>query len=220
MNKRLCFLLAVSCVFAETQVFSQEKPIRFGVTGGMNLGSMNMNIAPYKRELATDVRAGGVFEYWVSDIFAVQTSALYQTKGASYKFDLYSYNSEMNWDLAYLSIPILGKAAWGDRVRFFIDFGPEFSFLLSATSTIKQNIPGEAANQEYDIKDKMSSVEIAGNFGLGVDFLVSDLRLFVESRGYITLNDMFANRNLDFIQVVGDASAKHFGGSLSLGILF
>ena len=94
MKRKLSFLLAVCISLVVTQeLYSQEKPIRVGVLGGMNLSSLNMYVLydymgygiKTERAMRPGLRVGGAFEFWPSEIFALHINALYQTKGVNYK---------------------------------------------------------------------------------------------------------------------------------------
>lgn len=236
MKRKLSFLLAVCISLVVTQeLYSQEKPIRVGVLGGMNLSSLNMYVLydymgygiKTERAMRPGLRVGGAFEFWPSEIFALHINALYQTKGVNYKPQSTAYSGltlpfkEMNWDFAYLSFPILGKVAFGDKVKFYLDFGPELSFLISAKVTSTETVSGQDTEVETDIKDNISSFDLSGNFGFGVEFPISNLRAFVGTRGYISLTDVFQNRVFPGIaEAQPGKNATLFGGSISIGILY
>ena len=173
------------------------------------------------------LRAGGAFEFWPSEVFALHVDALYQTKGVNYKPQSSTYQGfpipfkEMNWDFTYLSFPILGKVAFGDKVKFYLDFGPELSFLLSAKVTETVTVSGQDTEAEIDIKDNISSFDLSGNFGFGIEFPISNLRAFVGTRGYISLTDVFQNRVFPGIaEAQPGKNATLFGGSLLVGLLY
>jgi hypothetical protein len=236
MKKKLYLLLAMCIGLGLTQdLYSQEKPVRVGVVGGMNLSSLNMYVLydyqgygiKTEREMRPGIRIGGVFEFWPSEIFALHINALYQTKGVNYKPKSSDYAGlpipfkEMKWDLAYMSVPVLGKVAFGDKVKFYLDFGPEFSFLLSAKVMQTTTVSGQDREIESDIKDNISSFELSGNFGFGVEFPISNLTAFVGTRGYLSLTDVFQNRMFSGIaEAQPGKNAMLFGGSLSIGIVY
>jgi hypothetical protein len=200
----------------------------------MNLSSLNMYVLynyrgfgiKTEREMRPGLRVGGVLEFWPSEIFSLHINALYQTKGVTYKpSSAYAGLSiplkEMRWDFAYMSVPVLGKVAFGDNFKFYLDFGPEFSFLLAAKVRKTETVSGQDTEIESDIQDNISSFELSGNLGFGVEFPISSVRAFVGTRGYISLTDVFQNRVFPGIaEAQPGKSAMLFGGSLSIGILY
>ncbi len=226
MSKKLWVLtLTILFTLAGSFAYSQEKPLKFGILGGLNMTTTNIEIPFMDSKIRPGLGIGGILEYWISQKFGIHADAMYNMKGAKYDFNLSfmgaSASAELNWKFAYLSFPILGKLAFGDRTRFILDFGPEFSFLLSAKQQAKVDAMGQKEEEEIDIKEHMNSFEFAFDLGLGVEFLLGNTTLFIESRGSVSLNDIFKDKEFGEGKVeMEDKAAANIAGSLRLGVLF
>jgi hypothetical protein len=201
------------------EVFSQTKPIRVGLRGGWNYSFTNVEVAGLNVQGRSGINAGGVFEYWVSELFAVHADVLYNMKGNNWEADLFGLATiTYDWKFDYLSIPVLAKFAFGDKVKFYLIVGPEFSFLLSAKELIEVKGMGEQESEERDFKDYMNSFEFAGNFGFGVDFQIDPVVLFIDIRGSLGLTDIFKEIPPDV--EIEEGSVIHLVPSASIGVLY
>lgn len=211
-------LVLVITLLLPCEIYSQEKPIRLGVKGGWNYSFTNVEVAGLNVEGRQGLNVGGVFEYWVSDLFAIHTNVLYNMKGNKWERDLGIGMLKYEWGFDYLSIPILAKFAFGDQVKFYLVVGPEFSFLLSGKEIAEGEALGQQVNEERDLKEYMSSFEFAGNFGFGVDINVDPVVIFIDIRGSLGLTDIFTETPPD-IQIE-EGSVVQLVPSVSVGVLY
>lgn len=220
MGKKMLVLLIMA--FLLTTLFNygmaQDKPVRFGVRIGFSGALTNVEISGMDRKPHFGFVAGGVFEYWTSNRFAIHTNLIYSMKGAEYSLDLGIASADITWKFDYLSIPILAKIAFGERTKFYLLVGPEFSFLLSAKQKTEAEGLGLQASDEVDLKDYMSSFEVALSSGMGVDIPMGNMVFFIESRGSIGLTDIFKEMPPDTFGE--DEAVKNLVGSLSVGLAF
>ena len=218
-NLVLISILAVMLILPQ-EIYSQTKPIRVGVRGGWNYSFTNVEVGGLNVKGRNGINVGGVFEYWVSDLFAIHTDVLYNMKGNKWERDLLVGTAEYTWEFDYLSIPVLAKFAFGSQAKFYLVVGPEFSFLLSG----KENREGEGWGfpnpepGETDLKEYMNSFEFAGVFGFGVDFNVEPVVLFIDIRGSLGFTDIFKETPPD-VQVE-EGSIIHLVPSVSVGVLY
>ena len=85
---KLFFISILSIVLILPEgIYSQAKPIRFGVRGGWNYSLANVEIFGLNMQGRQGLNAGGVFEYWISDLFAVHANVLYNMKGNKWERD-------------------------------------------------------------------------------------------------------------------------------------
>lgn len=202
------------------KIYSQEKPMRIGAKGGWNYAFNNLEAANGEVQGKHGFVGGGVFEYWFSDLFAINSNVLYNMKGNEWKvkegFLFFVETSTVTWALNYLSIPVSAKFAFGDQVKFYLLIGPEFSFLLSGEEITK----GEDSEEMVELKDVMNSFEIAGNFGFGLDIKVDPVVLFFEVRGSLSLGETFKEDPPGTVQLLEEGAIKNIVPSLSAGVLY
>ena len=117
MQKIFVVSILLLLLILPQEIYSQTKPIRLGIRGGWNYSFTNVEIAGLNVKGRQGLNAGGVFEYWVSDLFAIHANVLYNMKGNKWERDLGLASIKYEWGLDYLSIPVLAKFAFGDKVN-------------------------------------------------------------------------------------------------------
>ena len=146
------FTVLLLLVFFNSTGYSQDKPLKFGARLGTNLVFTNADISGLDIEPRFTLNIGGFMEYWTSKKFGIQGGLLYNQKGAQWGESIGGESVDLIWKFNYLSIPIYGKVAFGDRTRLYLIFGPEFSFLLSANQEIKSTITLPSGTNEEEEK--------------------------------------------------------------------
>jgi len=202
------------------EIYSQLKPIRIGIRGGWNYSFTNVEIIGLNVKGRNGTNLGGVFEYWVSDLFAIHTNVLYNMKGNKWDREFIYGTAEYTWEFNYLSIPILAKFAFGNQVKFYVVIGPEFSFLLSGKE-VKQGDAWEVVGEttgERDLKDYMNSFEFAGDLRLGVDIQVDPVVIFIDVGGSVGFTDILKETPPDIY--LEEGSVVHLVPSASIGVLY
>jgi len=186
MSKKLVGIMVTALLLLSLSniSFSQDSPMKFGVRGGLNLANTNEGTPEgVDKKMRTTFGVGGVLEYCVSPMFAIQVNALYNMKGVKFKGTEsvmgQSYEFEGAGKYTYLSIPIFAKVPFGQgTTRPYIILGPEIGILLSAKAWAK--VSGVSA--DTDVKEHMKSFEFALNFGAGIGFPIGSMSAFVEGR--------------------------------------
>ena len=129
-----------------------------GVRGGVNFANEKYDNPPSDGESIsgrTLLLAGGEFDYWFSNSWALSIQLLYDEKGA-HADKLYFTTEESpdinygtgDWTTTYLEIPLLVKVRFGnDAIRPYLFAGPSIGYLLSNTLRLQatggMNIPNE-----------------------------------------------------------------------------
>jgi len=210
------YLLIISiALMISINLYSQPK---FGIRAGLNLanisedlgGTETIDIGGESIEVTIDqsnrttFSIGGVVEFWLSPMFALQVNALYNQKGTKLKGDFRATIVEQGLSidvtgaveetmkLDYLSFPVLGKLAFGQsKVKPYIIAGPEIGFLLSAKDKAKATAEGEAlgekvgpitAEEEIDLKESLETFEFALDFGAGLIIPLGSIDAFVDAQ--------------------------------------
>jgi hypothetical protein len=226
MKKLFLFGIIIIFVLFISSLNAQEKKLKFGVCLGPQLTLVNIDVQPLDIQPRIAMALGGIAEYPVSENFAFQVNLLYNAKGAKYEGEqsayIYNVKYELLWKFNYLSIPILAKGSFGQSTKLFIYGGPELSFLLSAKQIYKIEsnyplIPDQ--DTETDVKDNMNSTEIAFCGGLGIEFPIQNMTAFIESRGTISLTEIFKENQMPGV-AIGEGKVVNIIAALYLGILF
>ena len=227
--KKLQIILIVILLtaFCFTSGFSQDKPLKFGPRLGTALTLTNADISGLDLQPRFVLNFGAFVEYWASRSFGFQGDLLYNKKGAKWNQSMsaggYSASVDLIWSFDYLSIPIYGKAAFGNKTRLYLLFGPEFSFLLSAKQKVELSSNISSAmniSDESDVKDSMKSFELAFGFGLGIEIPVSQsLIMFIDSRSSVSLTGIFKEVPTGYA-TVSDESIRNIIGALNIGLIF
>jgi Outer membrane protein beta-barrel domain len=162
---------------------SQAQLLKMGIKAGANYA--NFTGSDLQTDAITSYHAGLSAQVKLGDKFSLQPELIYSTQGASYKNVL----EEVKAELGYLSVPVLARIHLGKT--FSLDFGPQFSFLLS---------------KEVDFDTDVNEFDFAAAGGLTVN--VTE-KLFVQGRYIAGLTEISKN-----------ADVKNSVGQLSIGYMF
>jgi hypothetical protein len=167
-------LLVIMLALFATSAFAQ---VKFGVKGGINLSSANIEMDGEKESY--DSKLGPLFgafaEFQLSEKFAFMPELVYSMEGG--KSDMkYSENwegsevsisLEDDFKLNYLNLPLLFKFKVGNGIGLYA--GPQIGFLLSAeykyTMTASFEGMSETDSETIDIKEDMKSTNVSLGFG-------------------------------------------------------
>ncbi|MRI00992.1 outer membrane beta-barrel protein [Kriegella sp. EG-1] len=186
------FLAVTLFVLAPKEIAAQEA--HFGLKGGLNYSSIVGDLTNgMKFRLSGH---GGIFlEVDFSNKFSLRPELLYSSQGFQYSTDLNAIENQSsggdqndyrsNVQLNFLTIPILGKFEMNEN--YWLEFGPQFGFLLNQV-TKNKNL------DELDGANATSKSKISGDFQLdygaavGVGFVLTE-QLSVAPRFYIGLRN-------------------------------
>jgi len=179
MNKfftTVLILLAVS-----TAAFSQSKgTTEFGVNVGLNFANVTasgMTNDAYR----TGFNLGISADHYFSDSWSLKVKAAYDQKGWD---NGYINNLVTNFQVDYLTIPVLANWHFGGTKNWYLNFGPYVGILLNA----KESAGG------MDLKPIFTSADFGADLGIGVKFPVAaKAKLFIELNGQAGINDVFKN---------------------------
>lgn len=129
-------ILAVSAT-----AYAQTSRFNLGFEGGPNLASLRGSQGVSQPEIgALWGLSGGVFlQYNCQSRFSLRTNVSYEKKGFAYRSSGMSVrNSELDQQLDYLTLPLLLRATFGQRVQFFVNAGPYVGYLLRSSSVFQE----------------------------------------------------------------------------------
>lgn len=245
-NYTIPFILIFALTLLSTVSLSQ---IKFGVRGGLNLANVSEDLSgtesidfegtpillTLNQANRTTFGIGGVVEFWVTPLFAVQVNALYNQKGVGIDGNINTtlveqgipfslkVDAEETIKLSYLSFPILAKVAFGENIKPYLIAGPEIGVLLSGKDYSKATAEAEAMGmkigpiteeQDTDIKDQLESLDFAINFGAGVLIPLGVIEIFVDAQYSLGLTKI----NKEDFAYTGDLKNRVF--MITAGMLF
>ncbi|MBP9792463.1 MAG: PorT family protein [Flavobacterium sp.] len=157
--------------------------LKLGAKAGLNYA--NFSGSDLQTDAITSYHAGLTAQIKLGQKFSVQPELMYSTQGASYK----NLNQELKQKLGYISIPVLARIHMARIVS--LDFGPQFSYLLS---------------KDIDFGTNVNELDFAATGGLTINLTES---LFIQGRYVLGLTEISKN-----------ADAKNAVGQVSLGFTF
>jgi len=168
----------LSILLTTTASVAAAQNVRFGVKAGPSYTKFR-GVDPAQLSSASNAyrlgfHAGVLAEVKVTDTFSVQPELLYSQKGAKNKLV-----SEIYDVFSYLDLPIVVKARLGET-GFFLEGGPQFGYLLRATSTFM--------DYSYNVRDSYEKVDVGYAAGLGYQLASGPLLGFRFNGGLTRLN--------------------------------
>ncbi|MBF8455842.1 PorT family protein [Kaistella sp. G5-32] len=127
----------------------------FGLKAGMNVSSVSESGTKSK----VGFYGGVLMNAPIASSFSIQPEVLYSGKG----FKVDSGIGDVTGNLDYISIPVMIQ--YNVVPQFYLEAGPEFSFLISA------NAKGGGAS--VDVKDSFNGFDVGVGLGAGYYFIPS-----------------------------------------------
>ena len=214
-------------ISSTTIVVGQQNKFDIGLEGGPSLTFLRGNELLEKfNEPKVSFMGGLSFQYNFPKIISIRTGFAFERKGAVAKGTMLDINGNnignftTHSNFEYLTAPILVRAALGNKMKFFINAGPFFSYLIKQTFVSQgTNIPktvGDNSNLDkpFDmgitaglgvaipLKEKFSfSCEIRNNLGL---YNVSEVPIY--NNGSIKTNS--TNLLIGFAYKIGSRNTE------------
>lgn len=157
--------------------------LSIGLKGGINFGNMKMsNLIPgVQTSPKSGVAIGGFIEYEFSNIFASLLEIRYVQKGIEGKINIPDYISEAKYYFNYLEFPLYFTFKIDDHaLKPFLIGGINLGYLLSAN--VEGTTNGEKVS--YDRIDEYEKVDLAVDFGIGLEYLISTDLSYLFSLNY------------------------------------
>lgn len=168
----IIFIMGLGITTTSAQPY-QKEPLTWGLKAGISVSDFYGNDAD-----GSDARAGfsgGLFlNYRFNDYWALQPEVLFRTKGADLESGLTGENGPTEYELGYLTIPVLAK--------FYIPVGSPLRPNLYAGPDVGFKLYGDA--NDRDIDNQLKDTEFGLAFGAGLDYnLGSDPVQFIRTVG-------------------------------------
>jgi hypothetical protein len=206
MNRILTTAIALMLTLAvSAQIEERRNMFEVGLAGGATFSSMDLQ--PTVRQKNLPGLNGGISmryttEKYFNMICAAQLEVNFAQRGWKEDFDDKTSNS-FSRRLNYVEIPFMAHLSFGKEpygLQFFINLGPQISFLLSDSEKYEgewkienrpyasQTIYGKQIDNKFDYG-------ILG--GAGIELKTKAGNFFVEGRYYYGLGDIFNNSKTD-----------------------
>lgn len=213
MKKHLfaSIIISIVCsinILAQQTTFKPEWNV--GVGGGLSMSSMG--IEPQIRTKTEMRYMGGLAVRYITEKNLGLIAELnYSQQGWSQDFSKYDgyKNFAHTHELNYLELPILTHIYFGNKVRFFFNLGPKFSFLLSERETINTSLQeyikmfsDETSNKPaFEIEQFGKKAERKFDYGLliggGLEFRSGIGNFMLEGRYSFGLGDIYSNKKTE-----------------------
>ncbi|MGM9870719.1 MAG: porin family protein [Muribaculaceae bacterium] len=199
--KRIIFaILLLICALAPAMAETHYKPhIAVGVHGGMTLSKVSFS--PSVPQKWGDGFTGGVsFSYSEEKLVGILAEINVVQRGWSENFE----DSPLTYQRTgtYISLPVMTHIHFGGkRVKCIVNLGPEFSYLLSESTSSNFDYANPESDPSWPEKSRMTeqlTTPIKHKFdygitaGAGVEFWVNPRHsVYLEARFYYGLGNIF-----------------------------
>ena len=139
--------------------------IRFGIKGGGNLSTITEgNFSDTQHKFGFN---GGLFmNVPMTEKFNFQPEVIYNYMGAKSTADLQDGTSvKHETNLGYISVPLMVQ--FNVTPQFYVEAGPEFSYLVNANSKLKNGNQTITDNWDSKTLDDLKRFNAGGAIGLG-----------------------------------------------------
>ncbi|AMM50533.1 hypothetical protein TH61_04185 [Rufibacter sp. DG15C] len=162
-------LLVVAAVCSSYFAQAQDGGIKLGLKAGINYANITGDDAS-----SADPRIGlhfGAFaDYGINEMVSIRPEIMFSGKGFKMEesesniFEAGDrYSMEMTQQINYIDVPVLAHIKQGN---FFLEVGPQVSFLMSAKGTVKGTYKAADGTSESE-EDSDSSTDGLRSVGLG-----------------------------------------------------
>ena len=174
----------------------------------------NVDVEKYQ-EPWIGLTSGAFFQYNINKTISLKSSIAFDRKSTCKTIAAVDENGQTvgmvdfvsNFD--YLTLPILAKATFGNRIQFFINAGPYFSYLLKQTDKTNSDFFDV---KKYDHTSLNNRIDYGVSTGLGITIPFKTKFAFsIEARNNLGLFDIHSESLISYGQVKTNSSNLLFG---------
>lgn len=146
----------------------------FGIKGGMNVSSLSKDGGLEDQGSKIGFNGGVFLNAPISEQFSIQPEVLYNNLGSKVTTKGYvgssPYTAEYARHLDYIAVPVMFQ--FNATPNFYIEAGPQFSFLVDARDKYKNTKNGSTQDAEsYSLdKDNFNTFDFGLGLGIGYNF--------------------------------------------------
>jgi opacity protein-like surface antigen len=198
---------------------AQNSKFNIGIEGGGGFASLRLGRwSDFYINSRAGYAAGLSFQYNFSNMLALRSGCYFERKGNSFSYDYY-YRPGHESGLTtydYLSVPLLFRATFGKKVKYFINAGPYLGILLYHRWHTDPNDQGRV--RHFSMTDWHDKADAGLSAGAGLLFKMKEkLTLSFELRNNLGLRNIFPNNDIVNSSVRTNAVNLMAGISFSLG---
>jgi hypothetical protein len=190
------YITLILLTFISLGLFGQDK-INVGIEGGGGFRYFRGNSIVDKENSILGYSGGLIFQYNFSKIFSFKTGITYDRKGWGQNVTitnnsgmfLYKTIAKLNYD--YLIVPLLVKASFGNKIKYFVNVGPYIGYGVNNNFFISGEgfRPDENGDNKFD---QTLKYDLGISSGLGIQYPINDkIRISIEIRnnyGMLNIN--------------------------------
>lgn len=217
MKKGLIFVL-----FALVSIVSYSQ-ISWNAKVGMNMSNLT-GLEENSMKVGFNIGVG--MEYQFTEMWSIQPSLMFSTKGTKQDFSEDGYKDEYTYNPMYLELPIMAAArfAIADNQNIVVKAGPYLAYGIGGKVKNSWSDDDESGEDKYDIfkdvKDEDGDIVNAASkkfdFGIGVGVAYEINKFFVDLTGSFGLTKLS-----DGINAKGEkTSVKNMNFSIGVGYKF
>ena len=185
------FLVSIFC----TMAYCQDTKVVVGLEMTPTIISLRENSTFFSYDPSLGFSTGLSFEYFMSDQFSLKSGLAYEMKGAKSDILLTDENGNPSgtdiliFHYNYLTLPVMGSFSTKGKIKFYINAGPYFGFLIN------QQLKSSRENIDITNQSKRLDFGLSCGFGLKIPIgkkLLLDLGLR-ENLGLRNISDVNYN---------------------------
>jgi hypothetical protein len=217
----LAFLFPIS-------LFSQDSKFVFGLQGGLGHSKIAFP------DIRSDIQdkpilgyAGGIaLQYNFYKFLSIHTELMYEKKGIGFKFEtpvqgtVYKYDATRS-EFYYLKIPLLLRATFGKKIKYFGNIGTYFGFLQSMNEIVFLNLENANFDRIFRVHSDFSyetfDYGIASGFGFAFP-IDTRIDLSFELRNNYGLSNLNQNNKIYTNTLYTNSTLGIFGLSYKIGM--
>lgn len=185
--KKLFITAILALGFSSISLGQKKGDVEFGVNIGLNYSTVTLDDTFLQPDTGFGINAGFSADYYFSDSWSIKGKLIYDQKGwdnGTFEDEFGIYQT--NYNLNYLTIPVMANWHFGRTNNWYLNFGPYAGFLLSAKET----------TGGIDVIEAFNGNDFGLALGVGVKIPVSDkLKLSLEYEAQGGFSDIFKESN-------------------------
>lgn len=192
-------LITAALLALVTLSFAQQNRITFGVDGGISLANLSVNNSSAQDvyDSRTGYAAGLALQYNFPKVLSFRTGIMYELRGAKFFIPdsastAANPNATVEWleTMDYLTVPLLMRATFGDKINFFVNGGPYWALLLKRIQVV-QDAASSYSGTELDLTDDTKRSEWGIALGAGVGAVFNErIVISLEARDNLGMTDI------------------------------
>jgi hypothetical protein len=153
-----------------------------GIEGGLNRPFFT-KYESYEDEIQSNnaYTIGAMFQYNINPRYSIRTNISFDKR--RFYTGNYQYTNEdiivqldniqTYWNRTYVTLPILGRLTFGDKVKFFVNAGPHFGLMFENEKQFDEIISGDsrpnpARNLDFSLNHQFKRFDMGISAGIGM----------------------------------------------------